>query len=88
MGNRNKKMSTSNKSLIFIVIAVVIYTVAAFVVQYLTGTEISPTLTEQFFRVFCVELIALTTIKVTKVRNNYSNDEEIQEEFIEEGVEE
>lgn len=83
-----KKMSVSNKALIISVVAVVLYTIAAFVLQFYNGTEISSTLTEKWFSFFTVELLALCGIKVTKVIKEYKkdiyDDEENEEEYDEE----
>lgn len=61
------KIKTSNLVLISAIIAVVGYTAASLYIQHNTGTEVSSTLTERWFRFWTVEIVALAGIKVTKV---------------------
>lgn len=79
------KMSVSNKALIVSIVAVVLYTVLAFVLQFCTSVEVSPTLTECWYRFFTVEIFALMTIKVTKVFKDYDKSEPVNKD---EGVSE
>lgn len=44
-----------------------VYGIVAVVFQALTGNELSPTLTERWFTVFGVELLATMIIQVTKL---------------------
>lgn len=62
-----KQRKVSNIMLVVVVAAVVSYTIAGFVLQYITGTEISSTLTTCWFTFFGTEIVALTGIKVSKV---------------------
>ena len=64
---RLKKIKTSNIILISAIIAVIGYTVASLYIQHNTGSEVSSTLTERWFRFWTVEIVALAGIKVTKV---------------------
>ena len=61
--------------LVTIVVAIVGYFIADFILQYKTGIEISSTLTTCWFAFWGSEVVALTTIKVTKVRkeSDYTN---------------
>ncbi|MGN1399727.1 MAG: hypothetical protein ACI4WG_07005 [Erysipelotrichaceae bacterium] len=61
------KKKTSNVMLVIIVIAIVGYAIADYVLQYKFGIEISPTLTTCWFSFWGVELVALAGIKVSKV---------------------
>ena len=65
------KMSVSNKALIVSIVAVVLYTVLAFVLQFCTSVEVSPTLTEYWYRFWTTEIFALCSIKVVKVFKDY-----------------
>jgi H+/gluconate symporter-like permease len=70
----------SNIMLAIIVIAIVGYTAADFILQYYTGNEISSTLTTCWFSFWGAEIIALTGIKVSKVlkaSSEESSDDEI-----------
>ena len=57
----------SNVMLIVIVVAIVGYVIADFVLQYKMGIEISPTITTCWFVFWGTEIVALTGIKVSKV---------------------
>lgn len=75
---RSKKIKTSNIVLASAIIAVVGYTVASLYIQHHTGTEVSSTLTERWFRFWTVEVAVLAGIKVTKIFKDYisvSNDD-------------
>lgn len=64
----------SNVMLVIIVLAITVYTIASFVLQFCTAVEISSTLTTCFFAFWSAEIIALAGIRVSKVRKN--KDEE------------
>lgn len=64
-----KKKSFTQKLIPWIVLAVLLYTIAAFVVQAVYGYEISPTLTTCYFSFWGVELIGMATIKNTKTKH-------------------
>lgn len=73
--NRKKK-SFAKKLIPWIISAVVIYTLAAFILQFYNGTEISPTLTTSYFSFWGIELIAMATIKNNKTKNVVEESEE------------
>lgn len=64
----------SNLMLAIIVLAITVYTIASFVLQFCTAVEISSTLTTCFFAFWSAEIIALAGIRVSKSRKN--KDEE------------
>jgi biotin transporter BioY len=66
----------SNIMLIVIVVAIVCYTVASFVLQYHTSTEISSTLTTLWFSFWTIEACALAGIRISKVRKEHKNEYE------------
>lgn len=74
------KKKVSNIMLVLICFMIIGYTVADFVLQYFTSIEVSPTLTTAWFSFWGVELIALTTIKTTKVK--YNQDGTPQEDIV------
>ena len=87
---QKKKMSTSKIILIVAIIAIVAFTIASFILQFMTGTEISSTLIEYWYKFWTVEIVVLSGIKVSKVfkaRNNIY-EENLEEEVFKEIVEE
>lgn len=72
----SKRRKVSNVMLVIIVLAIVGYTVASFVLQYLTGTEVSPTLTTAWFSFFGAEIISLMSIKVSKIFKARKDDKD------------
>ena len=72
-----KKRRFSSIMILIIIISIVAFTIASFMLQYYTGNEISSTLTTCFYAFWTTEVVALTGIKVSKVRKNVdaSNDE-------------
>ena len=73
--NTNKK-KVSNIMLVFIVVAIVLYTAANFALQYFTSIEVSPTLTTAWFAFWGVELINLTAIKTSKIKHGVTDNVE------------
>ncbi len=70
------KKKVSNIMLVLIVLAIVLYTIADFVLQYFTSIEVSPTLTTCWFAFWGTEIIALAAIKTSKVKHNKDNTED------------
>ena len=68
-------MKTSNIIVAAAVVCITLYTIAAFVVQFVTGGEISSTLTTCWFTFWAVELAALAGIKITKTKCNYESED-------------
>ena len=62
-----KQRKVSNIMLFIIVIAIVGYVVADFMLQYRMGVEISPTITTCWFAFWTVEIVSLASIRVSKV---------------------
>lgn len=62
-------------SVIISFLAICTYTIAAFILQKYTSTEISSTLTVSFFAFFGTELVAVTTIKnkETKLKESFDS---------------
>ena len=77
-----KLKKVSNIVLIAACIAVVSYAITAVVAHFVTGVELSPTLTTAWFSFWGVEIIALATIKNCKTR--HSADDQEGEEFTDE----
>ena len=63
----HKTRKVSNIMLVVIVTAIVIYTVASFWIQYKTGIPVDSTLTTCFYTFWGSELIALATLKTSKI---------------------
>lgn len=62
-----KKRKVSNIMLAIIVVAIVLYTVANFWLTYVTGVAMDSTLTTCFYAFWGSELIALATLKTSKI---------------------
>lgn len=62
-----KKRHVRNYILFISILAVILYTVTAFILQFVVGVEASPTLTTCFYSFFGVEIITLASI--TKHKN-------------------
>lgn len=81
-----KKAKTSNIILMIAIIAITLYTIAALIIQYNTGTEVSSTLSTLWYGFWTVEITVLAGIKVTKVikENNSDsiNDDENDENVV------
>jgi hypothetical protein len=63
----HKKRKVSNIMLAVSTAFIVAYTICCLFIQYMTGIEVSPTLTTSVFAFFGSELLWLAGIKVTKV---------------------
>ena len=70
--------------LALIVVAIVLYTAAAFALQYFAHEEISSTVTTSWFAFWTVEIVALAAIKTSKVKHDYKKEGE--EETVEEDI--
>jgi hypothetical protein len=79
-----RKKPYAQKLLPVIVAAVVIYTVAAFILQFKGGVEISPALTTAYFAFWGVEIVNLAVIKVSKEKRQNEGDSAPEEEITEE----
>ena len=62
-----KKKKVSNIMLVVVMIAIIAYATANFVLQYFTTVEVSPTLTNCWFAFWGTEIFALAGIKISKV---------------------
>ena len=79
---KNKpKRKVSNIMLVLICTMIILYTAANYALQYFANVEVSPTLTTAWFSFWGVELVALTTIRVSKVikGDNPIIDEDVEE---------
>ena len=70
-----KKRKVSNIMLAVSVAAIAIYTIASFWIQYKTGVPVDSTLTTCFYAFFGSELIALTTLKTSKIIKGHDNEQ-------------
>lgn len=76
---KNKRNFTSKIVLGVSIVSAIVYTIAAFLLQFNGNMEISPTLTTCFFTFFTVEIFNLTSIKKSKIKNNYNSQENTQQ---------
>jgi biotin transporter BioY len=88
MGKHTKekpKKKVSNIMLVLICTMIILYTIAAFALQYFVQCEISPTVTTAWYAFWGGELICLASIRITKVKyDNRSYTTEDTSETIEE----
>lgn len=72
-----KKGKFSKIIVMLSVVLILIYTIAAFVLQFVAGVEVSSTLTTCFYTFFAVEMLSLAGIKTfkTKYDGSYSYDD-------------
>ena len=75
-----KKRSTSKWIILFVVLAIFLFTGIAIWLQYRIGMELSPTLITCFYGFMGGELWCLASIKKAKVRNGYGESKSIEEE--------
>lgn len=77
---RKKQTKSTTRFVIASIVAIVMYTCVALVIQACTGTEVSTTLTEHWYAFWTIEIAALTGIKITNVIKEHNskdtNDEE------------
>lgn len=77
------KKKTSNIMLVIVCLMIILYAAAAFVLQFYTQVEISPTLTTAWFTFWGTEVIALAGIKISKVIKGEQQEESIEEDTCE-----
>lgn len=70
---RKTRIKKSDLVLICSIVAVVVYTIAAIVLQWHTSVEISPTLTEKWYQFWTIEIVALSGIKIVNVFRGEDN---------------
>lgn len=75
-----KLKKVSNIVLIAACAAVVSYAAVAVIAHFVTGFELSPTLTTAWFSFWGVEIIALATIKNCKTKHYSEDTEDIPDE--------
>lgn len=73
-GKRKKERNFADVIVYISIIAVVVFTVAAFVLQFKGLMEISPTVTTCWFAFWTVEIVALAAIKTSKVKHDYEKE--------------
>ena len=83
----SKRRKVSNIMLAVVVIAIVGYVAANFILQYKTGMSMDSTITTAWFSFFTVEIVALTGIKVSKVIKKPLDDDEYISNFEDEELE-
>lgn len=69
-----KKRRFSSIMIVVIVINIVAYTLASLIVQMHTGVEMSPTVTTCWYSFWTIEIIALTGIKISKVKRDKDDE--------------
>ena len=82
-----KKRKVSNILLVVVVVAITLYTVANMWITYTTGTSIDSTLTTCFYAFWGSEVLALTGIKLSKIKNNYESSSFEEVNFLDDETE-
>ena len=59
---------------IFVILSIFLFTIAAMYVQIVSGVELSSTLIGCFYGFATTELLALASIRKTKINNNFIDD--------------
>ena len=83
MGKKKEKneKSYAQKLLPWIIVAVMVYTIAAFLLQFYAQQSIDSTVTQMYFAFWTIEIINLATIKKAKVKKE--NKKSIIEDAVE-----
>lgn len=76
---KKSKKSFSKILLPWIIVAIMLYTVAAFILQFFTSVEISSTLTTAYFSFWTIEIVSLAGIKTMKVKGKKEEVREVNE---------
>ena len=79
-----KKGSFSKLIVALSVGLILVYTITAFVLQFVCSVEVSPTLTTCFYTFFAVEMLSLAGIKSRKVKYENTYEENTEGEEFEE----
>lgn len=82
---KHKKHKVSNIMLVIIVIAILSYTIANFWLAYTTGVYMDSTLTTCFYAFWSSEIVALATLKTSKIVKGIGykkDDNDDDDEFI------
>ena len=77
----SKQAAFSKRIIPMIIAAIMLYTIVAFILQFVVQVEISPTLTTCYFGFWTVEIVSLMTIKVSKVKNKYEDSIASESDF-------
>ena len=72
---KRKKLSALDKYAILSISVMIIYTITGIVYQFITGEEISSTLTTCIYSAFGGELFLLCMIKRLKLKGGRTNDD-------------
>ena len=80
-GEGKRKLRFSSKIVLASVTAVVVYTVAVFMLEWanlehLTNIQIPSEMTVSWYSFWTVELVMLASIRKTKIKNKYERDDD------------
>ena len=78
------KKKVSNIMLVLICTMIILYTAAAFLLQYFAQCEISSTLTTAWYAFWGTEIVALAAIKCAKVKHGADADIYTEYDILEE----
>lgn len=72
--SKKQKKKVSNIMLVISCLMIILYSIANFILQYYTSVEVSPTLTEHWFKFWSAEIFLLAGIKISKVFKGVNED--------------
>lgn len=70
---RRRKMRSLTKFVVFSLAMIILYTVTAIVYQWVSGQELSSTLTTCYFACFSGEVLSASLIKIFKLKEENNN---------------
>ena len=71
---RRHKIPSLTKFVVFSLAMIIIYTVTAIIYQWLSGQELSTTLTTCYFACFAGEVLSASLIKIFKLKGDNNNE--------------
>jgi archaellum biogenesis protein FlaJ (TadC family) len=81
---KKRKKNYVQKIIPLIILAIMLYVTASFILQFMTGNPPDETLTRMYFLFWTIEIVNLMTIKVSKVRNKYEHKNTDEDEYYDE----
>lgn len=70
---KRRKMRSLTKFVVFSLVMIILYTITAIVYQWVSGQELSSTLTTCYFGCFAGEILSSSLIKIFKLKEENKN---------------
>lgn len=70
---KRRKMRSLTKFVVFSLVMIILYTITAIVYQWVSGQELSSTLTTCYFACFSGEVLSASLIKIFKLKEENNN---------------